>query len=92
MAQNMILKYVHGIPVRINNKIYINVHHKDYERILEQAYQLKISVSQLIRLSSGPCQKCGHDKVEICLTPMSSNIGKQGYTITKKWENNENNH
>lgn len=94
MAQqeNIILCHVHGVPVRITNKIYINIHHKDYKNLLEQAHLFGFSVSQLIRLMTGPCQKCGHDKVEICLTPMNANIAKQGFTIIKKWEKNEDDH
>lgn len=90
--ENLILEYVHGVPVRIINKIYINIHHKDYKNLLEQAHLFGFSVSQLIRIMSAPCQKCGHDKVEICLTPMNSKISKQGYTVLKKWGKNEDDH
>lgn len=93
MAQeNLVVKYLHGVPIRIHNKIYLNLHYSEYEKFIEQAHQFGLSIAQIIRLSSGPCQKCGHNKVEICLPSMSTNKVKQGFTLLKKWDTNENNH
>lgn len=89
---NVIIKHVHGVPVRIQNKIYIQLHCIEYEKLLEQAHHFGISVAQMIRLMSAPCQKCGHDKVEICLPAMTTKTEKRGFTMIKKWETNENDH
>lgn len=89
---NQIIKHVHGIPIREKNKVYIEFHYKDYERLILAAASVHVSVAQLIRLMASPCQQCGNDKIVISLDLMPTKTGKQGGTLIRKYQKNEIDH
>jgi hypothetical protein len=88
MSDNEIIKYfnngIKDIPIRKRNKIYIDIHYKDYERLLIHSMQYNLSLSALIRLMTSPCQKCGHDKIEIMLINIQPSTCHQGNHIFNK--------
>jgi hypothetical protein len=81
---NMILKYINGIPIREKNKIYIEFHYKDYEKLVCSALKMKLSVAEMVRLMASPCQQCGNDKIIVNLDMMPHSISKQGPILIHK--------
>jgi hypothetical protein len=89
MNENPILKYVHGIPIRARNKVYIDFHYREYEKLALAAVASNTSISNLVRMMTSPCQKCGHDKIELPLTLIQIKQSDQGQTIVNKYANDK---
>lgn len=78
---NDILYRINGIPIRKLNKVFFQYNEGEYVKMVTAASNRGISVAELLRIMSSPCDQCGNDKITIPLTLMSKKHQKSGRKI-----------
>lgn len=70
------LFYIEGIPIHKSNPVMLRFHHVAYAKLVRLMIASDLSMATMLRLMLSPCQRCGHNKVEIPLQPQSSHVQK----------------
>jgi len=79
--KNPILYEIDGIPIRAVNRIYLQYDDRIYANIVKASLQYNVSINELLRIMSSPCQICGNDKIVIPLNIITHKVGKSGRKI-----------
>lgn len=70
------LFYEGNIPIYESNPVLVTFHHVVYHKLVKLMLAHRLSMAALIRMMTSPCQRCGHDKIEVPLIQMPSRVGK----------------
>lgn len=61
--KNPLIKEVHGVPIRNSNKIALRYNARDYEKLLNGAFNAGVSLAGYINLHLRPCASCGSQEI-----------------------------